>query len=124
MGILLMVLQFKVLKIKTLKTFIIWERRTGVLITNIRENSSADGYLKEGDVILETDGIKVEGDNTVKLKGNGRIASNYLVQKHQIGDIFSVKILRDTKEVLIKVSFKRICSYCTFHCMKEEPVTI
>ena len=91
---------------KNIKDFYHLGERTGILITNIRKNSSADGYLKEGDVILETDGIKVAGDNTVKLKGNGRIASNYLVQKHQIGDIFKVKVLRDTKEMMIKFPLK------------------
>ncbi len=91
---------------KNIRDFYHLGKRDGVLIINIRKNSSADGYLKRGDVILETDGINIASNNTIKLKGNGRISADYLVQKHQIGDILVVKILRDKEEIDIKFPLK------------------
>jgi S1-C subfamily serine protease len=105
---------------KNIKAFYHLGIRDGVLITKIDKNSSADGHLKEGDVILETDGISVAGDSTIKLNDNGRIASNYLIRKHQIGDIFTVKILRGGEEMLIKFPLKG--RYLTVPlCYAKEP---
>jgi hypothetical protein len=92
---------------KNMKAFYNMGKRDGVLITNIVKNSSADGFLKKGDVALEVDGVDIAGDNTIKLKGNGRISANYLIRSHQIGEILDVKILRDKKEMLVKFPLKR-----------------
>ena len=42
-----------------------------------------------------------------------------MVQKHQIGDIFKVKILRNTKEMLIKFPLKRHISTVPYEHEKE-----
>ena len=91
---------------KNIKDFYDLGERDGVLISEIRKNSSADGFLKKGDVILDVDGIKVAGDNTIQLEGNGRISANYLVQKHQIGEMLHMKILRGKKEMKIDFPLK------------------
>jgi S1-C subfamily serine protease len=91
---------------KNMKAFYDLGDRNGVLISNVRKNSSADGFLKKGDVILEVDGIDIAGDNTIKLKGNGRISSNYLIRSHQIGENLDVKILRDKKEMQVSFTLK------------------
>jgi S1-C subfamily serine protease len=92
---------------KNIKDFYNLGDRDGVLITNVRRNSSADGFLQKGDVMLEVDGVDIAGDNTIKLKGNGRISANYLIRSHQIGEMLDVKILRDKKEISVKFPLKR-----------------
>ncbi len=91
---------------KNIKDFYNLGDRNGVLITNVRKKSSADGFVKKGDVILEVDSIDIAGDNTIKLKGNGRISSNYLIRSHQIGDMLEMKILRDKKEIIVSLPLK------------------
>jgi len=91
---------------KNIKNFYNLGNRDGVLVINVRKKSSADGFVKKGDVILEVDGVDIAGDNTIKLKGNGRISSNYLIRSHQIGDMLNMKILRDKKEMMLTFPLK------------------
>ncbi len=95
---------------KNMRAFYNLGDRDGVLITSVRKNSSADGFLQKGDVILEVDNVDIAGDNTIKLKGNGRISSNYLIRSHQIGEMLKVKIIRDKKEMRVKFPLKERAS--------------
>jgi hypothetical protein len=52
------------------------------------------------------DGVDIAGDNSVKIKGNGRVSSNYLIRSHQIGDILQVKIIRGKKEKILNFPLK------------------
>ncbi len=47
--------------------------------------------LKEGDVILEIDGVKLDQQNSLE----------YLLSKHRVGDKVNLKILRDGKEMAV-----------------------
>jgi S1-C subfamily serine protease len=80
--------------------------RDGVLVSNVKKGSSAYGFIQKDDVILEVDGVDIAGDNTVKIKGNGRVSSNYLIRSHQIGDILQVKIIRGKKEKILNFPLK------------------
>ncbi len=88
---------------KNLKKYYGMKNRTGVLVTHVVYGSSSDGYIKSGDVILEVDGVKIADDCTIPIQGNSRVSSNYLIRKHQIGDNFNTKILRDGKEILMDI---------------------
>ena len=92
---------------QNIKDFYGLKDRDGVLVTDVRKNSSADGFLKKGDVVLEMDSIDIAGDNTMKLKGNGRISSNYIIRSHQVRDDLNVKIIREGKEQKIQFPLKR-----------------
>jgi S1-C subfamily serine protease len=95
---------------KNIKAFYNMENREGVLVTSITKSSSSEGYIKKGDVILEVDGVDIAGDNTIKLKGNGRVSSNYLVRVHQVGDEINIKVLRDNKEIHVNFPLKSLDS--------------
>ena len=92
---------------KNIRKFYELAERDGVLVSDIRKRSSADGFIEKDDVILEVDGVDIACDNTIKLKENGRISSNYLIRTHQVGDILNMKILRDKKEIDISFPLKR-----------------
>ncbi len=91
----------------------------GVLVQYIEKDSSADGILKKGDAVLEIDGIDVAGDNTVKIEGNNRVSSSYLIRKHQVGDSLRMKIMRDKKEMNVSFPLKARRSIVTFEHEKE-----
>jgi len=80
--------------------------RTGVLVTDVVLGSSCDGYLRIGDVILEIDGVKIANDATIPMSGGSRVSSNYLLRRHQIGDSYTMKILREGKELSVDVPLK------------------
>ncbi len=74
--------------------------RTGVLVTRVVDGSSCDGHIKNGDVLLAIDGVKVADDLTIAMQGGSRVSANYLIRKHQIGDTLKLKILRDKREII------------------------
>lgn len=84
--------------------------RTGILVTKVLPKSSADGYIKKDDVILEIDGISVADDATILMEGNGRVAANHLIRSHHINESFEVTLLRDAKTLKIKVPSKPLVS--------------
>ena len=91
---------------KTLKKHYKMKDRTGVLITHIVPNSSADGYLKTDDILLRIDNKVLSDDATIEMDGNGRVAANYLIRAHHINEKFKVTILRDAKEISLEIPSK------------------
>ncbi len=104
---------------KHLRDYYKMGKRDGVLVTHVRKNASAYGYIKKGDVILETDGVNIAGDNTIRLTGNGRVSSNYLVRSHQIGENLKVKLLRDGKEIEVSFPLKGLIERVPMEFEKE-----
>ncbi len=120
---------------KRMKAYYHLDNRDGVLVTDVRKHSSADGYVHKDDVILSVDGIDLAGDNTMRLEGNGRVSSNYLVRSHQIGEKIQLKLLREGREISVlfplkgKVSmtpllFEEDPKYYLFGGMVFMPLTI
>ena len=95
------------------------QKRTGVLITSVIIDSTSDGYLKKGDIILEVDGHKVNDDNSLKTKELQKIATNYVVKQHFIGEKIHFKILRDGKELDFHIPLKNRISKIPFEHEKR-----
>jgi len=62
----------------------------------IPNSSAANAGLKEFDNILEADGKKITTENTLQD----------IIQEHEIGDEIDLKILRDKKEISIKLTLE------------------
>lgn len=88
--------------------------RTGVVITKIVPGSSCDGYLKQDDILLAIDGVKVADDATIEMKENGRVAANYLIRSHHINESFQATILREGKELDIDIPLKSLVTLIPF----------
>jgi S1-C subfamily serine protease len=82
------------------------EQHSGVLVTKVFAKNSAWGHLKEGDVILEIDGYSVENNGTIKYYHGIRMDATVLVMEHFVGDMISMKILRDGGEQTISFPLK------------------
>ncbi len=104
---------------KNIRAFYNLGDKDGVLVIHTQKNSSADGFIKKGDVILEMDGINIASDNTIKLKGNGRVSCNYLVRSHQVGENLELKLIRNKKEMNIKFPLKKPVSITPLEYEKE-----
>lgn len=80
---------------------------TGVLV-KVSHVKSVDGTktIQSGDVILEVNGNNVGNDGTIPFLTGDRISFFMLITQMQVGDILSVKLLRNGKEMLIDVPAK------------------
>jgi len=72
-------------------------RKGGVLVTNVLPFSPADGYIKEGDVILEMDGVAIGEDGTFIFRGDERLSLPYLITTKQVNEEMKINILRNGK---------------------------
>ncbi len=78
----------------------------GVLITRILPNSSAEGILLEGDVILKIDGVPIAEDGTFEFSPKQRLELPHLISQKQMGDTIVFNIMRngEMKEVSVPVT--------------------
>ncbi len=81
------------------------QKNEGVVISRALPFSPADQVLKEGDVLMEIDGVKIEADATIQFRSNERLDFSYLVTEKQIGEIAELLILREGKILKVPVTF-------------------
>ena len=75
---------------------------TGVLVSLVFPNSSADGHLREGDVLLEVEGYRLANDGSVAI-GDLRLDSSVLVDRRLSGESLRVKVLRDGERIDLEI---------------------
>lgn len=75
----------------------------GILISKVMPGSSAEGRLKEGDVVLALDGIPIGVDGTFKFRNEERLILSHIINEKQIGDTINVKYVRDGRAEEIKL---------------------
>lgn len=66
----------------------------GVLVSRVMPFSSSDQVIKEGDVILNVNGIDIGEDGTFEFRKGERLAMPYLITQRQIGDQVKIKLIR------------------------------
>ncbi len=91
---------------RALKQYYKTQKRSGVLVTSIIQGSSADGYLKPDDVILEVDGHAIADDNSISTQEIKKVSTNYAIKKHFIGEEVHFKILRQGKVLEVAMPLK------------------
>ena len=79
---------------------------SGILVNKVISNSSAYSYLKDGDVILLIDGIKIANDGSIQFE-EGRISFSNLITSKQVGDTVQIEILREGKVIKQEFSLKK-----------------
>lgn len=104
---------------KNLRQHFKMKARSGILVTEVIPGSSCDGYVKADDVLLKIDGIPVANDATIIMEGNGRVAANYLIRSHHIGENFTLTLLREGKEHEVEVPAKSMVSLIAFEHEKR-----
>ncbi|MFH1190816.1 MAG: trypsin-like peptidase domain-containing protein [Candidatus Omnitrophota bacterium] len=93
----------------------------GVLVTNILPFSSADGFLKEGDIILQIDGVDISDDGTFAFRNNERLDMQHLINMRKINETAALKIRRENKVIIVKVSLKPISDLVKIANYSEKP---
>jgi S1-C subfamily serine protease len=75
---------------------------SGTRVDMVYPTSSADGWLRPGDVLLQVDGFPVANDGTV-ADGEERFDFGMLVDRHQKGESVSLRVLRDGERLDLTV---------------------
>ena len=81
------------------------DSNVGILVYNILPGSSADTYLREGDVLLKINGKTITARGEVRLSGSWQDYTQ-LVDNLHVGDIVKVEILRNNKRLQLRIPSK------------------
>jgi len=125
-GFPILGVDFKNTENATLRKFYgIEDEEGGVLITKILPFSSAFSLVKEGDVILQINGVPLGEDGTFPFRGSERLSLTHLITKEHNGDDIALKIMRNKKIKNVNI---RLNSFVTLvphaHYFKEPPYFI
>jgi len=71
--------------------------RDGLLVTKVVRGGSAEGVMREGDVVIALDDHPIAGDGTVEFRKDERTGCDLIMQQHQIGEKLKVDYIRDRK---------------------------
>jgi len=75
---------------------------TGVRVNYVSAGASAEGLIREGDVILAADGRTVANDGSV-ADGDARVPFGMLADRRQTGDILPLRVFREGERLDIDV---------------------
>lgn len=100
------------------KKFKLGDDQTGVLAYKVLFNSPAIDHIKPGDIITSIDGHKIANDGTVEFRPKEYTSFGYFIDKHQIGDILEMGLIRDSKP--LTVSFKLTTTSKDFWLVQRE----
>lgn len=93
----------------------------GVLVRRVEPTSDANKVLKEGDVIVSFDDIKVGCEGTVPFRTNERIAFRYLISQKFAGDVAELGIIRSGELIKAKVILNPRVHLVPFHIDGGQP---
>ena len=79
---------------------------TGVYIYNVLPGTSADGFLKAGDLLLSINGVPISENGDVEIDGNLHVYSE-LIDNLSPGTTIETKVLRDGKIMLVSFPARR-----------------
>ncbi|KAG9154132.1 hypothetical protein Leryth_000623 [Lithospermum erythrorhizon] len=93
----------------------------GVLVRKIEPTSDASNSMKEGDVIVSFDGVRVGSEGTVPFRTNERIAFRYLVSQKFAGDIAELGIIRSGTFMKVQVVLDPRVNLVPYHIEGDSP---
>ncbi|CAJ2629198.1 protease Do-like 2, chloroplastic [Trifolium pratense] len=93
----------------------------GVLVRRVEPTSDAKNVLKEGDVIVSFDDLRVGCEGTVPFRSNERIAFHYLISQKFAGDTAELGIIRAGTSMKVKVILNPRVNLVPFHIDEGQP---
>ncbi|XP_030946919.1 protease Do-like 2, chloroplastic isoform X1 [Quercus lobata] len=93
----------------------------GVLVRRIEPTSDAHSVLKEGDVIVSFDDVRVGCEGTVPFRTNERIAFRYLISQKFAGDVAELGIIRAGNFMKVQVALNPRVHLVPYHIDGDQP---
>ena len=81
--------------------------QSGIIVNKIMPLGNSYGFLKEDDIILSIDGVKIEDDGTVMFRKDEYTSAKYIIDLHQFGESVTLKVLRKKKVIELKIPLKQ-----------------
>ena len=82
-------------------------KKIGILINKVVPDSPAHNKLKHDDIITEIDGYKLYSNARVEFRKGEYTSFSYAIDQHQIGDEVECKVIRNGKEVKLKLKLNK-----------------
>ncbi|GLT57337.1 hypothetical protein SLA2020_303160 [Shorea laevis] len=93
----------------------------GVLVRRVEPTSDANNVLKEGDVIVSFDDVRVGCEGTVPFRSNERIAFRYLISQKFAGDVAELGIIRAGKFMKVQAVLNPRVHLVPYHIDGDQP---
>lgn len=93
--------------------------QSGVRVEFVYPESSADGFIDEGDVLLAVDGYPIANDGTIALDGL-RLSFELLLDRRLAGESVPLEILRDGERQHISVPMQVYPPFATYRRLYDE----
>ncbi|KAK7355753.1 hypothetical protein VNO80_15014 [Phaseolus coccineus] len=93
----------------------------GVLVRRVEPTSDAANVLKEGDVIVSFDDIRVGSEGTVPFRTNERIAFHFLISQKFSGDTAELGIIRAGTFMKTKIVLNSRVHLVPYHMDEGQP---
>ncbi|KAK7392362.1 hypothetical protein VNO78_20798 [Psophocarpus tetragonolobus] len=93
----------------------------GVLVRRVEPTSDANNVLKEGDVIVSFDDVRVGCEGTVPFRSNERIAFHFLISQKFAGDTAELGIIRAGSLMKAKVVLNSRVHLVPYHADEGQP---
>ncbi|GAA0170229.1 hypothetical protein LIER_24535 [Lithospermum erythrorhizon] len=103
------------------KHFLMHPDMTGVLITKINPLSDASKVLKNDDILLSFDGVRIANDGTVPFKNGEGIPFHHLVSMKKPNETAVVKVLRDGEELEFSIKLRPLQRLVPVHQCDKLP---
>ncbi|KAF8089707.1 hypothetical protein N665_0498s0009 [Sinapis alba] len=93
----------------------------GVLVRRVEPTSDASKVLKEGDVIVSFDDLRVGCEGTVPFRSSERIAFRYLISQKFAGDVVELGIIRVGEPKKVQVVLRPRVHLVPYHIDGGQP---
>ncbi|XP_019441794.1 PREDICTED: protease Do-like 2, chloroplastic isoform X1 [Lupinus angustifolius] len=104
-----------------LRAYLKVKSNEGVLVRRVEPTSDANNVLKEGDVIVRFDDVRVGCEGTVPFRSNERIAFHYLISQKFPGDTAELGIIRAGTSMKVKVVLNPRVHLVPYHIDGGQP---
>ncbi|OIV91300.1 hypothetical protein TanjilG_01831 [Lupinus angustifolius] len=104
-----------------LRTCLKVKSNEGVLVRRVEPTSDANNVLKEGDVIVRFDNVRVGCEGTVPFRSNERIAFHYLISQKFAGDTAELGIIRAGTSMNVKIVLNPRVHLVPYHIDEGQP---
>ncbi|KAI3449551.1 hypothetical protein Pfo_006216 [Paulownia fortunei] len=93
----------------------------GVLVRKVEPTSHASDVLKEGDVIVSFDNVRVGCEGTVPFRSSERIAFRYLISQKFTGDVAELGVIRGGQFMKVQVILNTRVHLVPYHIEGDQP---
>ncbi|KAL6564258.1 Protease Do-like 2, chloroplastic [Orobanche minor] len=104
-----------------LQAFLNVPSNEGVLVRKVEPTSDASNMLKEGDVIVSFDNVRVGCEGTVPFRSSERIAFRYLIGQKYTGDVAELGIIRKGHFLTVQVILNTRVHLVPYHIKGDQP---